>query len=138
MCFYVTFKYRPLRAQCLQKLNEFIESCTETVGAAPKNIFEVIKLLLERWFSSYYALKESRKRLANVVEYLTKQAEVAKAGDCAKCQLAINFTEMVQTNCEHIFHVECFLTAVNKTSNSCPLCGKVVHQLFHPHSDFIS
>lgn len=142
---------QPLRKLCLAKLNEFINSCN-TVVSFPRDILEILKMIVEILFtftgagvtglvgaatsiavsSAASAVGTVGDRIgltrANTVFKYLKSNNV-KTGMCPICFEVMELNNMAQTECHHIFHLDCVTAVVKKRGDPCPYCRQSVHKV---------
>lgn len=119
---------RPLRQQCLAKLNEFIDS-RNTLVRIPLDLTEIWRMIVEMVFPTpgKNATGALFERVNTVFGYL--KSNTVKTGMCPICLDVVELSNMAQTDCHHIFHLGCAATAIKNRGDPCPICRRSVHEI---------
>ena len=126
---------RPLRKQCLEKLNAFIGTCAVPVGPSQNDFIEILRCILEQYFA-FYRMRNAKKRIQEVFSYLSTQTNIfVSSGECSVCLEVINLSELSQSECNHTFHSKCIDLALTSKEDRCPNCRAPITTLFTPVFD---
>eukprot|EP01125_Pyxidicula_operculata_P002337 TRINITY_DN12224_c0_g1_i1.p1 TRINITY_DN12224_c0_g1~~TRINITY_DN12224_c0_g1_i1.p1 ORF type:complete len:329 (+),score=30.65 TRINITY_DN12224_c0_g1_i1:102-989(+) len=120
---------RPYRQNLLAKLQFKISSSSKPFGLKPVSIFEIIKLVLERYFE---LVSIAKNRLSQVIHFLSNTQGETFMGDCPICLEPIKFLECCVTECNHTYHNMCLrkLEAHFEEYPECPMCRTQITKLY--------
>jgi len=116
---------KKFRANCLKEIKGAINKKSEMFGLAPKNMMEYFKKILEIYFGMF-----KRSTLA-IKDILTmKDVFTYYVGECSICIENIELHNLLQTDCNHKFHHNCYIKYSKKKKNICPICRNKIKSLY--------
>ena len=119
---------RPLRQDCLEKLNSIIEESDEPFNIAPETVLQVFITSLRKFLERFMSFEQASKTITELIEAIG--AEEIHAGDeCPICLQNIEVIDIGQTECHIIFRKGCIQQALDRNHN-CPVCQQVCNTIY--------
>jgi len=114
------------RKKCLENIQNCISSSKGSVFPIPLGFLEVLERIVMRYFSIYrrkvMALGSIAKRLAGLTDCRMT------CGNCSICKNSIHLESLLTTNCNHVYHINCWNNQQQKVA--CLVCGCPITQIY--------
>lgn len=118
---------RPLRKQCLDDLNAFIEKSNQLIRTK-FSLAEIVQRLVMA-YKQIRSIDGSTYAQALGITLTNLATQDISCGECAICLEHMDIREMHLAPCQHCFHAKCIKAAFEK-NGQCPLCRTEFNEVY--------